>query len=72
MRYVVSEIILDTLKEMDPHYPEVTKERLETFQTLKEQIKSELPPQDVSAKTIPVYSEEPKKKKKKKKEKKEK
>lgn len=72
MRYVVSEIILDTLKEMDPHYPEVTKERLETFQTLKEQIKSELPPQDVSAKTIPVYSEEPKEKKKKKKEKKEK
>ena len=46
MRYVVSEIILDTLKEMDPMYPEVTKERLETFAKLKEEILSELPPED--------------------------
>ena len=46
MRYVVSEIILDTLKEMNPQYPEVTKERLETFAKLKEEILSELPPED--------------------------
>ncbi|MBR2829856.1 MAG: hypothetical protein IKE68_04845, partial [Solobacterium sp.] len=60
MRYVVSEIILDTLKEMDPQYPEVTKERLEVFAKLKEEILAELPP------------EEEKKKKKDKKEKKDK
>ena len=35
-----------TLKEMDPMYPEVTKERLETFAKLKEEILSELPPED--------------------------
>lgn len=31
MRLVVSEIILHTLKEMKPQYPEVTKERLKEF-----------------------------------------
>ena len=46
MRYVVSEIILDTLKEMDPQYPEVTKERLEVFAKLKEEILAELPPEE--------------------------
>lgn len=43
MRYVVSEIILETLKEMDPRFPEVTKERLETFAGYKEEILKELP-----------------------------
>jgi len=62
MRYVVSEIILATLKEMDPHYPTVTKERLETFQALKEEIESELPKQVRTMKSIPVASEEKTKK----------
>ena len=42
MRYLVSEIIRKTLEDMDPHYPEVTKERLEKFETLKKQIEKEL------------------------------
>ena len=42
MRYVVSEIILHTLKKMDPKYPEVTKERLEQFAEYKEQLEKEL------------------------------
>ncbi|MBO4687455.1 MAG: hypothetical protein J5636_02995, partial [Clostridiales bacterium] len=42
MRYVVSEIILATLKEMDPQFPEVTKERLETFAGYKEDLLKEL------------------------------
>jgi len=42
MRYVVSEIILHTLKEMDPKYPEVTKERLEQFAQYKEELQEEL------------------------------
>ena len=43
MRYVVSEIILATLKEMDPRFPEVTEERLATFAGYKEEILKELP-----------------------------
>ncbi|MBO7339784.1 MAG: polyphosphate kinase 2 family protein [Lachnospiraceae bacterium] len=43
MRYVVSEIILATLKEMDPRFPEVTKERLATFATYKEELLKQLP-----------------------------
>ncbi len=69
MRYVVSEIILDTLKDMDPHYPEVTEERLNKFHELEKSILAELPQQSVNAKSIPVYTEEPKKKKEKKKKK---
>ena len=42
MRYVVSEIILATLKDMDPKFPEVTKERLETFAKYKEELQKEL------------------------------
>ena len=42
MRYVVSEIILQTLEDMDPRYPEVTKERLEQFAQYKEQLEKEL------------------------------
>ena len=46
MRYVVSEIILATLKDMDPRYPEVTEERLATFAKYKEELLKELPPED--------------------------
>ncbi len=44
MRYVVSEIILSTLKDMDPRYPAVTPERLEEFQGWKEMLEKEIPP----------------------------
>ena len=43
MRYVVSEIILDTLKDMDPRYPEVTADRLDTFAKYREELLKELP-----------------------------
>ena len=42
MRYVVSEIILHTLEDMDPHYPKVTKERLAEFESYKEILKKEI------------------------------
>ena len=42
MRYVVSEIILDTLKDMDPEYPEVTEERLATFEQYRTALEAEL------------------------------
>ena len=42
MRYVVSEIILAVLKEMDPRYPEVTKERLAEFQGWADKLHEEL------------------------------
>ncbi len=42
MRYVVSEIILHTLQDMDPKYPEVTKERLEEFAGYKAELEKEL------------------------------
>ena len=42
MRMVVSEIILDTLKEMDPHYPTVTKERLAEFDGYRQKLQAEL------------------------------
>ncbi len=42
MRMVVSEIILATLKDMDPHYPEVTKERLAEFDGYREKLQEEL------------------------------
>ena len=41
-RYVVSEIILATLKDMDPQYPQVTPERLATFAQYKEELLKEL------------------------------
>ena len=72
MRYVVSEIILATLKDMNPKYPEVTKERLEAFAQLKKEIEAELPKQSVSISSIPVASEKTEKKDKGKKDKKEK
>ncbi len=43
MRYVVSEIILATLKDMDPRYPEVTADRLATFAKYREELLKELP-----------------------------
>lgn len=46
MRYAVSEIILATLKEMDPRFPEVTKERLATFAKYKEDLLKELPAEE--------------------------
>ena len=42
MRYVVSEIILATLKDMDPRFPEVTADRLETFAHYREELLKEL------------------------------
>ncbi len=42
MRYVVSEIILHTLEEMNPRYPKVTKERLEEFSVYREALKKEI------------------------------
>lgn len=52
MRYVVSEIILATLKEMDPRFPEVTKERLETFAGYKEELLKELPEENKKSMTF--------------------
>ena len=49
MRYAVSEIILATLKEMDPRFPEVTKERLATFAKYKEDLLKELPAEEKKA-----------------------
>ena len=43
MRYVVSEIILSTLEDMNPKYPKVTEERLKEFNELKKNILAELP-----------------------------
>ncbi|MBP5294579.1 MAG: polyphosphate kinase 2 family protein [Lachnospiraceae bacterium] len=43
MRYVVSEIILKTLREMDPQFPEVTADRLDTFARYREELLKELP-----------------------------
>lgn len=42
MRYVVSEIILDTLKDMDPHYPEVSPDRLARFGEIRNALEKEL------------------------------
>lgn len=42
MRYIVSEIILDVMKDMDPHYPEVTEERRKEFSTYRQEIEEEL------------------------------
>ena len=42
MRYVVSEIILSTLEDMNPQYPKVTKERLEEFDTYRKALEKEI------------------------------
>ena len=59
MRFVVSEIILATLKDMDPRYPEVTADRLATFAKYKEELLKELP-----ADTAPKPEKKKKSKKK--------
>ena len=46
MRLVVSEIILQTLKDMDPQYPEVTEQRLEEFDSYKEELEDEMNEKD--------------------------
>ena len=43
MRYLVSEILCDTLSDMDPQYPEVISERLGEFEKLRDSIAKELP-----------------------------
>ena len=60
MRYVVSEIILATLKDMDPQYPEVTADRLATFAKYKDELLKELPTDGASK---PAKKKEDKKKK---------
>ena len=55
MRYVVSEIILATLRDMDPRYPEVTEDRRASFAKYREELLKELPD----------YTPKPAKKKKK-------
>ncbi|HCK87282.1 MAG TPA: hypothetical protein DHW39_00570 [Erysipelotrichaceae bacterium] len=50
MRYVVSEIILSVLKDMDPKYPVVTEERLAEFAMWKEKLEEELPKKKKKAK----------------------
>lgn len=42
LRYVVSEIVLSTLKDMDPKYPEVTADRLNEFEKYREELSAEL------------------------------
>lgn len=42
LRYVVSEIVLATLKDMDPKYPEVTKDRLKEFEQYRTELEAEL------------------------------
>lgn len=44
MRYLVSEILCETLEIMNPQYPEVTKQRLAQFASLRTSIEGELPP----------------------------
>ena len=63
MRYVVSEIILATLKDMDPQYPEVTEDRLATFAKYREELLKELP-EDYSPKPAEKKKEKKKKDKK--------
>jgi hypothetical protein len=42
MRYIVSEIIKETLQDMDPKYPEVTKERRAEFAGYQKDLLKEL------------------------------
>ena len=66
MRYVVSEIILATLQEMDPRYPEVTEDRLETFAKYREELLKELPEESASKETKETKETKKKKDKEKK------
>lgn len=40
-RYLVSEILLDALTEIDPHYPTLAKEKLDELQSCKDQLTAE-------------------------------
>jgi PPK2 family polyphosphate:nucleotide phosphotransferase len=51
MRYVVSEIILDTLRNMDPKYPVVTEERMSRFGDIKNALEAELAESGTGKKT---------------------
>jgi len=62
MRYVVSEIILSVLEDMNPKFPEVTSERLEEFEQYRVALSSELNLED---KKMPEKAEKSDKKKKK-------
>ena len=42
MRMVVSEIILDTLKDIDPKYPTVTRKRLAEFEGYRQKLQEEI------------------------------
>lgn len=42
MRYLVSEIILKTLRDMDPQYPKVTKEREAEFARYRKELEQEI------------------------------
>lgn len=64
MRLVVSEIILHTLKDMDPKYPEVTKERLAEFEGYKETLLKETGKKDKKDKKEKREKKEKKDKKK--------
>ena len=57
MRYIVSEIVLDVLGQMDPKYPEVSEETLARFDSYKKILVDEYGPE---------IDEKPKKKKSKK------
>ncbi len=61
MRYVVSEIILATLNDMDPHYPEVTADRLDMFAKYREELLKELPKDAASKQTKKKKDKEKKK-----------
>ena len=62
MRYVVSEIILHTLEDMDPQYPVVTEERLAQFNELKKEIQADL---GIQPEEKPAEKKDKKKKEKK-------
>lgn len=64
MRYVVSEIILSALKDMNPQYPEVTEERKASFGTLEAQLKAELGIEDAPAEEAAEGEEKSEKKSK--------
>ena len=61
MRYVVSEVILATLRDMDPQYPAVTEDRLATFARYREELLKELP-EDGAPKSAKKEKEKNKKK----------
>lgn len=43
MRFAVSEIVLETLREMDPHFPEIDEATKAQFEAYKEKMQSRIP-----------------------------